>query len=184
MIQFFHGYAGWWVRLSFLFVVWISPPVWAQSRPGGASDITNRFILSPASSHTEIELQLKSMREQEDALHREERVLQADIQRIDEGVQQYLSATNSIDDPDILAFMKQLDELESKHRALNSALASKLQELPQFKGHFEMKRAAYYRLQQIEKKLGELQMGQKLLHDRIDVLVPSGENSMRSPSLP
>jgi hypothetical protein len=182
MTPFIHGFAGWGISLYFLLAFGVTSPVWSQSRPGVVSVATNRFIISPSSSRAEIQAQLKSMREQEESLHRETRVLQSDIQRIDEGIQQYLSATNSIDDPDILAFKKQMDELEAKHRALHSALAAKLQELPQFRGHFEMKRAAYYRLQQIDKQVSDLKLGQKLLQDRMGVLISPAEQPSVTPS--
>ncbi len=153
-----------------LLLLWIPGLCWSQIRPINRELSTNQFLLTPSSRLGDIEARVKTLREQEESLRREERVLQGDLQRIDEGVRAYLSATNLIDDPDILAFKRQLDELEAKYRAVNNAMALRLQELPRFKGHFEMKRAAYYRLQQIEKKVGELKDEQKLLQDRIDAL--------------
>jgi hypothetical protein len=152
--------------------LWHTTLCWSQQRPTDVPAATNQFLLTPASSRLEIESKLQSMQKQADALHREERVLQGDIERIDAGVRDYLKATNSITDPDVLALKKQMDEVESKYRALNSALTMKLQELPQFRGHFEMKRAAFYRLRQIELKISELNQGQKILQDRIEVLNP------------
>ena len=151
----------------------LAPPVLAgapPSRTGGGILATNKIILSPASSRADIETRLKAVREQETLLHREEQVLQADLQRVDDGVRDYLSATNSITDPDILALKRQLDEIEAHYRAVNSALAVKLQELPRFQGPFQMKRAAYFRLQQISQKVSELKGEQAILSERLKAI--------------
>jgi len=126
-----------------------------------------QFLLTPSSSRAEIAARLKELRTQENGLYREARALDRDLQRIDEEIQGYLAATNAIDDPDILAFKAQLDELDAKRRAVSSALAAKLRENPRFQGPLEMKRAARFRLDQIDKKIAATRDEQKMLQDRL-----------------